>query len=138
MVIIDYALHCSKIITNDSHHLPNELLQFLCIKTLFLQSVYEIISQWFEALHLAGQLVPVFLVTSRESSLPFLYGSIWVSRNCPPTPPLSHHFPLSERKVLMLAWGRGRSGRFPRNLKCVIRAIPRGRRACLYFWKFRG
>ena len=22
--VIDYALHCSKIITNDSHHLPNE------------------------------------------------------------------------------------------------------------------
>ena len=28
--------------------------------------------------------------------------------NCPPTPPLSHHFALSEKKLLMLAEGRGR------------------------------
>ena len=28
--------------------------------------------------------------------------------NCTPTPSLSQHFPLSEKKVLMLAYGRGR------------------------------
>ena len=28
--------------------------------------------------------------------------------NCPPTPPLSQHFALREKQVLMLAWGRGR------------------------------
>ena len=30
-------------------------------------------------------------------------GSLYVSGNCPPTPPLSQHFALSEKKVLMLA-----------------------------------
>ena len=28
--------------------------------------------------------------------------------NCPLTPPLSQHFALSDKKVLMLAWGRSR------------------------------
>ena len=28
--------------------------------------------------------------------------------NCPPTPPLSHHFALSEKQLFMLAQGRGR------------------------------
>ena len=28
--------------------------------------------------------------------------------NCPPTPPLSQHFALSEKQVLMLDLGRGR------------------------------
>ena len=41
-------------------------LDQLCIKTLRLQSVFEISSEWFEALHLAGAigvhwLVPVLL-----------------------------------------------------------------------------
>ena len=37
------ALFCSKIATNDAHHLLNVYLQFLCdIKTLTLRSVYEI------------------------------------------------------------------------------------------------
>ena len=37
-------------------HLPNVYLQFLCIKTLTLQNVYEISSKWFEALHLVGAI----------------------------------------------------------------------------------
>jgi len=36
MVVID---HRSKIVTNDSHHVPNEKLQFLRITTLTLQRV---------------------------------------------------------------------------------------------------
>ena len=28
--------------------------------------------------------------------------------NCPPSPPLSQHFALSEKQVLMLTYGRGR------------------------------
>ena len=28
--------------------------------------------------------------------------------NCPPTPPLTQHFALGEKWVLMLTWGRGR------------------------------
>ena len=28
--------------------------------------------------------------------------------NCPPTPPLGQHFAVSEKQVLMLAYGRGR------------------------------
>ena len=28
--------------------------------------------------------------------------------NCPPTTPLTQHFALSEKSVIMLAWGRGR------------------------------
>ena len=64
--VIYHALHCSKIATNNSHHLPNEQLQFLCIKTLYLQSVFEINSEWLETLQLAGVigvhwLVPVLL-----------------------------------------------------------------------------
>ena len=36
---------------------------------------------------------------------------------CPPTPPLSQHFVLSEKWVLMLAWGGGGvGGQFPRNV----------------------
>ena len=54
--MINHALYCSKIVINDSHHLPNEQLQFLCIKTLSLQSVYEISSEWFEALQLADSI----------------------------------------------------------------------------------
>ena len=50
--MIDHALYCSKIGTSDSYHLPDQL-QFLCIKTLTLQIVYEISSESFEALQLA-------------------------------------------------------------------------------------
>ena len=28
--------------------------------------------------------------------------------DCPPTTPLTQHFALSEKSVIMLAWGRGR------------------------------
>ena len=35
--MIDHVHYCSKIVTNDSHHVPNENLQFLCITTLTLQ-----------------------------------------------------------------------------------------------------
>ena len=52
--VIDHALYRSKTVTNGSHHLPNVQLQFFCIKKLTLQSVYEINSEWFETLQLAG------------------------------------------------------------------------------------
>ena len=48
--MIDHALFCAKIATNDAHHLLNVKLQFLLIKTLALQSVYEIYSEWLESL----------------------------------------------------------------------------------------
>ena len=35
---------------------------------------------------------------------------------CPPTPPLSQHFALSEKLVLMMAKG-GVRGQFPRNVQ---------------------
>ena len=54
--VINHGPYCSKIVINDSHHLPDEYLQFLCIKTLSLQKVYEISSEWFEALQLAGSI----------------------------------------------------------------------------------
>ena len=37
-----------------------------------------------------------------------LWGHYTFLGNCPPTPPLSQHFALSEKQVLMLTHGRGR------------------------------
>ena len=68
--MIYHALHCSKIATNNSHHLPNEQLQFLCIKTLYLQSVYEINSEWLETLQLAGAIGVHRLLCSLTSASP--------------------------------------------------------------------
>ena len=54
--MIDHALFCSKIATNNAHHLLNVKLQFLLIKTLTLQSVYEICAEWLESLKFVGAI----------------------------------------------------------------------------------
>ena len=54
--MIDHVLFCSKIATNDAHHLLNLKLQFLLIKTLTLQSVYEICAEWLESLKFVGAI----------------------------------------------------------------------------------
>ena len=56
--MIDYALVCSKVATNDTHHLLYVQLQFLLIKTLTLQTVYEISSEWLESLQIVGAIEP--------------------------------------------------------------------------------
>ena len=49
----------------------------------------------------ATQLVCLYVKKGYTDQLRFL-------GNCPPTPPLSQRFALSEKLVLMLAQGRGR------------------------------
>ena len=56
--MIDYALVCSKAATNDTHHLLKVQLQFLLIKTLTLQIVYEINLEWLESLQIVGAIEP--------------------------------------------------------------------------------
>ena len=56
--MIDNALVCSKVATNDTHHLLNVQLQFLLIKTLTLQIVYEISLEWLESLQIEGAIEP--------------------------------------------------------------------------------
>ena len=56
--MIDYAFVCSKVATNDTNHLLNVQFQFLLIKTLTLQIVYEISSEWLESLQIVGAIEP--------------------------------------------------------------------------------
>ena len=54
-------------------------------------------------------ILAVLVVEQRMTSLS-LVKLLWIRflGNCPPTPPLSHLFALSEKQVLMLPQGRGR------------------------------
>ena len=54
--------------------------------------------------------------------------------NCPPTPPLSQHVALSEKYVLLLAFGRGRWAVLQKRMMFISVILPKMRDNCIGAW----